>query len=249
VKVPIICLERVLIAVADFDRSCDLWRRAGFSIQVDASPSDGVRRARFASGAVAIELCAIADPNASDPNAAKVAEAAAHGGGIVGWLFGVADSKADAQTSGDLLPGIFTASIATQPDPAARRQAIGIAQPNPNTVAFLEHIVVMVSELEGAIASFERAGLACKRIRDAGRGMRQAFFKLEDSVFEVVGPSPGPPRCWGLAFMCTDIAKAVAVARTGGLQATEPKSAVQGGRIARIVDPVDGVAVAFMEKG
>ena len=49
--------------------------------------------------------------------------------------------------------------------------------------------------------------------------------------------------------MCADIAQAVATARTNGLQATEPKLAIQGGQIARIVEPLDGVAVAFMQPG
>jgi predicted enzyme related to lactoylglutathione lyase len=49
--------------------------------------------------------------------------------------------------------------------------------------------------------------------------------------------------------MCTDIARAVAVARENGMQATEPKLAIQGGQIARIVDPIDGVAIAFMQPG
>jgi predicted enzyme related to lactoylglutathione lyase len=49
--------------------------------------------------------------------------------------------------------------------------------------------------------------------------------------------------------MCSDIAQAVATARANGLQATEPKLAIQGGQIARIVDPLDGVAIAFMQPG
>ena len=49
--------------------------------------------------------------------------------------------------------------------------------------------------------------------------------------------------------MCTDIASAVATARVGGLEATEPKLAIQGGQIARIVAPLDGVAIAFMQAG
>ena len=49
--------------------------------------------------------------------------------------------------------------------------------------------------------------------------------------------------------MCSDIAKAVASARAEGLQATEPKLAIQGGQIARIVEPLDGVAIAFMQAG
>lgn len=251
---PIVCLERVLVAVADFDRACDNWRAAGFSVGAEASPTSGIRTARFAAGAVLIELCAAAESDgATDPIAARISEAAARGGGIIGWLWGVADSTgerlAESATTHDLLAGILTGAVATSADPAARREAIGrVLRPNPNTVQYLEHIVMMVPQLDDAVAAFERAGLPCRRIRDAGRGIRQAFFKLEDSVFEVVGPSPGAPRCWGLAFMCADVAEAVAVARRNGLQATEPKPAVQGGRIARLVAPLDGVAIAFMDK-
>jgi len=87
----------------------------------------------------------------------------------------------------------------------------------------------------------------CKRVREAGRGIRQAFFKLEQTVVEVAAPARGHPGCWGLAFMCRDIRGAIDVARANGLEATEPKTAVQGGQIARIVEPLDGVAVALMQ--
>ncbi len=118
---------------------------------------------------------------------------------------------------------------------------------NQNTVDYLEHIVVMTPSLEDAIAAHEKIGLPCKRIREAGVGVRQAFFKLEQTVLEIVGPGRGVPQVWGLAFMCTDISRAVDVARTGGLEATAPKTAIQGGKIARIVNPLDGVAIAYME--
>ena len=118
---------------------------------------------------------------------------------------------------------------------------------NQNTVDFLEHIVVMTPSLEDAIAAHEKIGLPCKRIREAGGGMRQAFFKLEQTVLEIVGPARGEPGVWGLAFMCKDIRRAVDLARENGLEATEPKLAIQGGKIARIVAPLDGVAIAYME--
>ena len=118
---------------------------------------------------------------------------------------------------------------------------------NLNTVDYLEHIVVMTPSLEDAIAAHENIGLPCKRIREAGGGMRQAFFKLEQTVLEIVGPARGEPHAWGLAFMCKDIRRAVDFARRHGLEATEPKVAIQGGKIARIVTPLDGVAIAYME--
>jgi predicted enzyme related to lactoylglutathione lyase len=243
----IISLERVLIAVTDFDRSCDNWRNAGFSLEAGADPKDGIRSARFTAGAVTVELCASAgDIDRRNPMAVQMAEAAARGGGIFGWLWGVADSDgelfAERSRAHELLDGVFTGAVAKS------REAVPRIAPNANTVAYLEHMVVMVPQLDEAIVAFERVGVPCKRIREAGRGMRQAFFKLEESVFELVGPSGSEPRCWGLAFMCDDAAAAVAGARRNGLQATEPKPAIQGGRIARIVAPLDAVAVAFMDK-
>jgi predicted enzyme related to lactoylglutathione lyase len=114
-------------------------------------------------------------------------------------------------------------------------------------VEFLEHIVVMAPALDHAIAIQEALGIPCRRIREVGNGTRQAFFKLEQTVIEVVGPTRDRAGCWGLAFMCTDIARAVGVVRGNGLPATEPKPAVQGGLITRIVDPIDGVSIAFMQ--
>jgi len=247
-KLRIISLERVLIAVTDFERSCDNWRNAGFSLEVAADLSDGIRSARLAAGAVAVVLCASqGDLDRSNPMAVQMAEAAARGGGIFGWLWGVADSDgelfAERSRAHELLDGVFTGAVAMSREAGPRT-----IPPNANTVAYLEHMVVMVPQLDEAIVAFERVGVPCKRIREAGRGMRQAFFKLEQSVFELVGPSGSEPRCWGLAFMCDDAAAAVAVARGNGLQATEPTPAIQGGRIARIVAPLDAVAVAFMDK-
>ena len=108
----------------------------------------------------------------------------------------------------------------------------------------MEHIVVMTPSLEDAIAAHEKWPLPCKRIREAGGGVRQAFFKLEQTVLEIVGPGRRTPQVWGLAFMCKDIRRAVDLARANGLEATEPKTAIQGGKIARIVNPLDGVAIA-----
>ncbi len=198
------------------------------------------------------------------------------GGGIIGWVWGVKGVlvsneresnsipsiesielpglahptvKAEMLSSG--LPGVVTAAAPLTLDLESRRHALAqLCGTNPNTVEYLEHIVVMTPVLDDAIAANEAIGVPCKRIREVGNGARQAFFKLEQTVLEVVGPATrGRPGCWGVALMCSDIAKAVATARANGLQATEPKLAIQGGQIARIVDPLDGVAIAFMQPG
>ena len=277
--VNIVCIERVLIAVPSLADSRDNWRRAGFGISQDEFQHGRIRIARMAAGAVEIDLCEVDahQPDHTGFLAAPLREAIENGGGIVGWVWGLRavpdtdapDSKlsaskqsitlpglsdsitiANAELHPSGLPGVLTATAKTNLDIESRRLMLrDLCGPNPNSVEYLEHIVVMTPDLEEAIAANESLGVPCKRIREVGNGARQAFFKLEQTVLEVVGPARGKPGCWGIALMCTDIANAVATARTGRLQATEPKLAIQGGQIARIVEPLDGVAIAFMRPG
>jgi predicted enzyme related to lactoylglutathione lyase len=277
--VGIICVERVLVAVRDLAASRENWRRAGFAVAPDDRElaADGIGIARMAAGAVEVDLCAMQSAGSVSPLAQHLREATTSdgGGGIIGWVWGVkgvliSDERepraapsesillpalsppfirAEMLSSG--LPGVVTAAAPISLDIESRRQALArLCGTNANTVDYLEHIVVMTPVLSDAIAANEAVGVPCKRIREVGNGARQAFFKLEQTVLEIVGPATrGRPGCWGLALMCTDIAQAVATARANGLQATEPKLAIQGGQIARIVDPLDGVAIAFMQPG
>ncbi len=273
----IICVERVIVAVRDLAASCENWRRAGFAVAPEQFDGDGIRIARMAAGAVEIDLCSVHSTKSRSPLAEHLREATGdgNGGGIIGWVWGVkgapvpierealvpteresillpglsqASVKAAMLSSG--LPGVVTASAPIDLDIESRRQSLArLCGSNENSVEFLEHIVVMTPVLDDAIAANEAVGVPCKRIREVGNGARQAFFKLEQTVLEIVGPARARPGCWGLALMCSDIARAVATARANDLQATEPKLAIQGGQIARIVDPLDGVAIAFMQAG
>jgi predicted enzyme related to lactoylglutathione lyase len=272
--VNIICIERVIVAVRALAESRENWRRAGFGIAANESEirHSGMRIARLAAGAVEIDLCELDARGDAGFLAAPLRAAIENGGGIVGWVWGfkgeapVSDNSiasnqsillpglSEPTTSTEMLssglPGVVTAAAKTKLDIESRRLMLReLCGPNANSVDYLEHIVVMTPVLDDAIAANEAAGVACKRIREVGNGARQAFFKLEQTVLEVVGPARAKPGCWGLALMCSDIAKAVAVARAEGLQATEPKLAIQGGQIARIVEPLDGVAIAFMQPG
>ncbi|MFZ0678421.1 VOC family protein, partial [Candidatus Binatus sp.] len=253
------------------------WRRAGFALAPADFEADGIAIARLAAGAVEIDLCATRSASRS-PLAKYLRDATENdsGGGIIGWVWGVKgvliseerepgfaksiesiqlpglaqpSVKAEMLTSG--LLGVVTAATPITLDIESRRQSLArLCGTNANTVEYLEHIVVMTPVLSDAITANEAVGVPCKRIREVGNGARQAFFKLEQTVLEIVGPATrGRAGCWGLALMCSDIAEAVAMARADGLQATEPKLAIQGGQIARIVEPIDGVAIAFMQPG
>jgi predicted enzyme related to lactoylglutathione lyase len=262
--VAIICIERVIVAVPDLDAACERWGRAGFGIAQNRFHDDGIAIARLYAGAVEIDLCA--DEKDSPRKIPEMLNGAIErGGGVVGWTWGIDDAVASSEdhnslklpthsdsaqmtSFGHFLPGVWAGAIATDPDSNKRPEALArLCGENQNTVDYLEHIVVMTPSLEEAIAAHEKIGLPCKRIREAGGGMRQAFFKLEQTVLEIVGPARGASQVWGLAFMCKDIKRAVEVARANGMEATEPKAAIQGGRIARIVSPLDGVAIAYME--
>ena len=264
-----------MVAVRDLAAAREHWRGAGFSIARDEFESGGIRIARLAAGAVEIDLCAIQSTKSESPLTQHLREATTgdSAGGIVGWVWGVKgvfiderDSiagrspepvelpglshtiKAEMLSSG--LPGVATAATATTLDIESRRQSLArLCGFNANSVEYLEHIVVMTPVLDDAITANAAIGVQCKRIREVGNGARQAFFKLEQTVLEIVGPARARAGCWGLALMCSDIAQAVATARANGLQATEPKLAIQGGQIARIVEPLDGVAIAFMQAG
>ncbi|MGH7925357.1 MAG: VOC family protein [Candidatus Binatus sp.] len=265
------------MAVRDLETSRENWRRAGFAIAPGEFDADGIRIARLAAGAVEIDLCEIHSGKSKSPLAGNLREATGNdsGGGIVGWVWGVkgvlisneresaagqsraihlpglSHPTANAEMLLSGLPGVVTAATPITLDIESRRRSLArLCGTNANTVAYLEHIVVMTPVLDDAIAANQAVGVPCKRIREVGNGARQAFFKLEQTVLEVVGPATrGRPGCWGLALMCSDIARAVATARANGLQATEPKLAIQGGQIARIVEPLDGVAIAFMQPG
>ncbi len=263
----------------DLAASQENWQRAGFAFARKEFDHDGIRIARMAAGAVEIDLCATNSAESESPLARHLLEATKNDsvGGIIGWVWGVkgvlvsnerepnsipsiesillpglgqGSVKAELLSSG--LPGVLTAAAPINFDLESRRRSLArLCGTNPNTVEYLEHIVVMTPVLDDAIAANEAIDVPCKRIREVGDGKtRQAFFKLEQTVLEVVGPATrGRPGCWGLALMCSNIANAVATARANGLQATDPKLAIQGGQIARIVDPLDGVAIAYMQPG
>jgi len=252
--VPITCIERVIVAVNDLDDACARWSKAGFGFASQRIRAVQFDVAHLHAGGIGIDLYDVKD-ELREKGVWK--SALGRGGGIVAWKWGMDDLSGDGDLhpniahfddGANFLPGVITAGVPVKSDLATRRADLDqLCGANQNTVDYLEHIVVMTPSLEEAIAAHEKIGLPCKRIREAGGGMRQAFFKLEQTVLEIVGPARGEPGVWGLAFMCKNIRRAVDLARENGLEATAPKSAIQGGKIARLVAPLDGVAIAYME--
>lgn len=115
----------------------------------------------------------------------------------------------------------------------------------------VDHVVVMTGSLDrtcGAIA--EVLGLPLKRIRDAGRGVRQGFHRAGAVILEIVErpdvDPETPASLWGLVFTVSDLDDAVAW--LGPDVIGSPRDAVQQGRrIATIRSQVGlGLAVALM---
>lgn len=133
------------------------------------------------------------------------------GGGISGWALGGVEH-------GDL-DGLTTTAGAAPNGPA---------HAHPNGVASIDHVVVMTPALERTLAALEAAGFDLRRVREAGE-MRQAFYRLDGAILEVVGPvePDGPARFWGLVFVVADIDRTAALLgpALGGV-----KDAVQPGR-------------------
>lgn len=168
------------------------------------------------------------------------------GRGIVRWsLRGV---RALEDGDGDALDGLPSEPSRSLPaEPAS----------HPNGAARIDHVVVFSPDLDRTVAALEQAGLDLRRERNAalpGGGMRQAFFRLDEVVLEVIeqarpdgaslDPSK-PARLWGLALLTDDID--ATAARLGSVSGA-PRAALQPGRRIATVgrDAGLGVAVAFI---
>jgi len=123
---------------------------------------------------------------------------------------------------------------------------------HPNGVIALDHVVIGTPDLARTIGAFESVGVRLRRTRDAGtpdRPTRQAFFRLGETIAEVVGPpsgsSPGPARFYGLAFTVADLD---ATALFLGERLRPAKDAVQPGRRIATLDRAVGstVPLAFL---
>lgn len=107
---------------------------------------------------------------------------------------------------------------------------------HPNGVDRIDHVVYTVSDLNDAVAALTDVLGAepNRRFKPRGEGgPEMAFYRVGDAFIEVVA-SGRPPALMGVAFMCPDLDACVAAAREAGGLMSDPKPAVQGGRIASV---------------
>jgi hypothetical protein len=109
---------------------------------------------------------------------------------------------------------------------------------HPNGVIGIDHVVVFTPSLERTTAAFAEVDVDRRRVREAGRGVRQGFFLVGDLLVEVIDgvelEEDAPARFWGLTAVVGDLDAAASVLgdRLGAI-----KDAVQPGRRIATVRP------------
>lgn len=155
-------------------------------------------------------------------------------GGVRLELVASADSGAIESWAleGDGIPRAID-GLAT--DAAARGEA---EAEHPNGVIGIDHVVVFTPSLERTSAAFAEIGVDCRRVREAGEGVRQGFFLVGDLLVEVVEGTglaeDAPASFWGITLVVSDIERSAEVLghRLGAI-----KDAVQPGRRIATVRP------------
>ena len=99
----------------------------------------------------------------------------------------------------------------------------------PDGWLHVDHVVALTPELDATVDALVAAGLDHRRTRDAGGGMRQAFFLVRPTLLELGGPVPDveAPAFWGLTLVVEDLD---AAATRLGDRLGAVKDAVQPGR-------------------
>lgn len=124
------------------------------------------------------------------------------------------------------------------------------APKHPNGIDEIDHVVYAVPDLDDAIETLNALLDDTPRRRAKPRGPQgpeMAFYRVGDVILEVVG-SGRPPALHGVAFSCPDLDATVAAMRDGGFESVgDPKTAVQGGRIASVWRGWVGMPVAIMQ--
>ncbi len=111
---------------------------------------------------------------------------------------------------------------------------------HPNGVTHVDHIVYTVRDLDTAIAAMTAVlGIEPRRrFHPRGpEGPEMAFFRVGEAFIEVVATgrqARSAPELIGLALWSKDLDASIATIRARGGPISDPKPAVQGGRIASV---------------
>lgn len=156
-----------------------------------------------------------------DPAAWTALGFAVHDGVIT--IGGVAVEVTDA---GEGILGWHVDGLVSDVLPSAAPAAQGPGE-HPNGVIAVDHVVAFTGDFEATVAALEDDGLRARRVRDAGGGVRQAFYPLETALLELAGPVDGGLRFWGITLVARDLD---ALAEQLGDRLGAVRDAVQPGR-------------------
>lgn len=121
---------------------------------------------------------------------------------------------------------------------------------HPNGIERIDHVVYAVPELDPAVDALTAVLGTEPRRRAFPRGPsgpEMAFFTVGDGAFIEVVASGRLPGLWGIAFWSRDLDATVAAIKEAGGPVGEPKTAVQGGRIASVWKGHVDWGIAIME--
>ncbi|MBF6333097.1 VOC family protein [Nocardia transvalensis] len=121
---------------------------------------------------------------------------------------------------------------------------------HPNGVSFVDHIVYWVPDLDEAVAALGGVLGTEPRRRFHPRGPsgpEMAFYRVGEAFIEVVAWGQPATVLAGIAFGTPDLDATVAAVREAGGPISDPKPAVQGGRIASVWTGHVGWGIAFLE--
>jgi hypothetical protein len=165
------------------------------------------------------------------------------------------DPGAGKRVAGWSLRGLETTELDGLATTVSGARERAPAEPHPNGVSGVDHVVSFSPDLDRTVAALEEAGLDLRRIREeptpAG-APRQAFFRLGEVILECIQMPDSPnldrsrnAHLWGLALRTADMDTTASVL---GDRLGEPRAAVQAGRrIATLRrEAGSGAALAFM---
>lgn len=160
--------------------------------------------------------------------------------GIREWNLRI-DAGSTVRVGETLIDGIAT-FISVGDSPADGASSIGAQR-----VVGVDHVVITTDDLDRTCGAIESAlGIEVRRERDAGNGMEQRFFKLDNTIVEVVtGPhvTTAGASLWGFVVSVDDLFD---LADELGPDVTSvPKRATQPGRYISTARSAVGLGVPF----